>query len=110
MSVEPRRSPETHPAVGTREVTAAGASVDPLVAVQDTRHSKGLPAGEADVLLLLRVDACVVAQSHGVCEVLGAERAVIMSSLMGVLVVEEAAGVTIVSITYDTCKGALLFI
>lgn len=40
---------------------------------------------------------------------LGAKRAVIMSSLMGVFVVEEAAGVTIVSITYGTCKGALLF-
>lgn len=60
MSVEPGPSPETHPAVWTREVTAP-ATVDPLVAVQDTRHSKGLPAREADVLLLLSVDARVVA-------------------------------------------------
>lgn len=57
VSVERGPSPEARPAV----VAAEAGHVDPLVVVQDAGHSERLPAGEADVPLLLRVDARVVA-------------------------------------------------
>lgn len=60
VSVLPGPSPVAHPTVRAAEVTGP-TSVNPLVVVQDTGHAKGLPTREADVLLLLSVDAHVVA-------------------------------------------------
>lgn len=57
MPLERGSPPEARPAV----VAAEAGRVHPLVVVQDAGHSEGLPAGEANVALLLRVDACVVA-------------------------------------------------
>lgn len=63
--------------------------VDPLVVVQDAGEAEGLSASETHVLLLLRVDARVISQSHGVSEGLGAEGATELSGLVGVFVVQE---------------------
>lgn len=63
--------------------------VDPLMVVQDTGETESLSTCETHVLFLLRVDACVIAQSHGVSEGLRAEGATEVSGLVGVFVVQE---------------------
>lgn len=79
---------ETLPARGTAEVTCH-AVVDPLVVVQDAGEAEGLAARETHVLLLLRVDARVIAQGHGVGEGLRAVSAAEGSGLVGIFVVQE---------------------
>lgn len=61
--------------------------MNPLVVVQDTGEAEGFTARETHVLFPLRVNARMVAQSHGVGERLGAEGAAEVSRLVGVFVV-----------------------
>lgn len=88
---------------------SAGAVVDLLMVAQDAGETEGLPAREAHVFLLLRVDARVVAQRHGVGEGLGAEGAGEVARLVRVLVVEEAAGVAIAALANVAREHPLLF-
>lgn len=69
--------------------------VDLLVVAQEARQAEGFAAGVADVLLALRVDAHVVAQRHVVGVGLVAEVAAEVARLVGVLVVEQGAGVLV---------------
>lgn len=69
--------------------------VDLLVVAQEARQSEGFAARVADVLLPLRVDAHVVAQRHVVGVGLVAEVAPEVARLVGVLVVEQGAGVLV---------------
>lgn len=66
-----------------------------LVVAQKPRQAKGLPAGVTDVFLALCVDAHVVAQCHVVGVGLVTEVAAEVAGLVGVLVVEQGAGVLI---------------
>ena len=108
VPLQTRPALETLPTRRTAEV-ARHAVVDPLVVMQDAGEAEGLSARETHVLLLLRVDARVIAQSHGVGEGLGAHGAAEVSGLVGVFVVQEWACVAITAITYVACERSLLF-
>jgi len=98
---------EALPAGRTVEL-AGDAVVDPLVVVQDAGEAEGLSARQTPVLLLLRVDARVVAERHGVAEGLGAEGAAEGSRLVGVLVVQEGAGVAVAATAHVAGERPLL--
>lgn len=78
--------------------------VNPLVVVKDAGQAEGLAAREAHKLFLLRVDACVVAQSHGVGEGLGAEGAAEVARLVGVFVVQQRASMAVAAATNVASK------
>lgn len=89
---------EAPPTRGAAEV-AQRPVVNPLVVVEYAGEAEGLATREADELLLLRVDARVVAQRHGVGEGLGAEAAAEVAGLMCVFVVQQRAGVAVAAAT-----------
>lgn len=66
--------------------------MDLLVVAQEARQSEGFAACVADVLLSLRVNAHVIAQRHVVGVGLVAEIAPEVARLVGVLVVQQRAG------------------
>ena len=108
MPLQPRLSLEALPTGRATEV-AGHAIVDLLVVVEDAGQAEGLAAGEADVLLLLRVDARVVAQRHGVGEGLRAHGAAEVAGLVSVLVVQKAPRVAVATVAYVAREWALLF-
>lgn len=108
VPLEARAALEALPTVRTAQVTC-GSIVDPLVVVQDAGEAEGFAAREAHVLFPLRVNACVIPQSHGVGERLGAEGAAEMSRLVGVFVVEKRACMPVTTIAYVASEGPLLF-
>lgn len=75
---------------------------------QESGQSEGFPAGGADVPLLLRVDAHVVAQRHVVGVRLVTVGAAEVSRLVRVLVVQKAAGVLVRAATEVTGERSLL--
>lgn len=85
---------EALPAAGAAEGGGA-LLVDLLVVAQEPGQPEGFPARVADVLLPLRVDAHVVAQSHVIGVGLVAEVAPEVARLVGVLMVQEGAGMLI---------------
>lgn len=82
--------------------------MDPLVVAQEPSQSEGFPAGGADVPLLLRVDAHVVAQRHVVGVGLVTVGAAEVAGLVRVLVVQKAAGVLVRTATEVAGKRSLL--
>lgn len=107
VPLEARAALEALAAGGAGEV-GGGPAVDPLVVVQDAGQAEGLATRQAHVLLLLRVDARVVAQRHGVGEGLGAEGAAEVARLVGVLVVEQRAGVPVAAAAEIALERPLL--
>lgn len=85
---------ETLPAAGAAERGGA-LLVHLLVVTQEPRQAESFPTRVADVLLALRVNAHVVAQGHVVGVGLVAEVAAEVAGLVGVLVVEQGAGVLV---------------
>lgn len=91
---QPRPTLEALPAGGAAKASVA-LLVDPLVVAEEASQPEGLPAGGADVALLLCVDAHVVAQRHVVGVGLVAVGAAEVTSLVRVLVVEQATGMLV---------------
>lgn len=69
--------------------------MDLLVVAQEARQSEGFAARVADMLLPLCVNTHVVAQRHVVGVRLVAEVAPEVTRLMGVLVVQQGAGMLV---------------
>lgn len=69
--------------------------MDLLVVAQEARQSEGFAARVANVLLPLRVNAHVVAQRHVVGVGLVAEVAPEVARLVGVLVIQQGAGMLV---------------
>ena len=102
------RSPlETLP---TARTTKGGGTllVDLLVVAEESGQPEGFAARVADVLFPLRVDAHVVAQGHVVCVWLVAEVTTEVAGLVGVLVVQQGAGMLVGAAAQVTGVGPLV--
>lgn len=96
-------------------LSAAGAAetgvallVDLLVVAEEPGQPEGFSAGVADVPLLLCVNAHVITQSHVVGIRLIAEVAPEISRLVGVLVVEQTAGMLVRAATEVAAVGSFV--
>lgn len=94
MPGKPRPPLETLPTGGAAE-GGGTLLVDLLVVAEEPRQPEGFPTRVADVLLSLRVDAHVVAQRHVVGVGFIAEVAPEVACLVGVLVIQQGAGVLV---------------
>ena len=82
--------------------------MDLLVVAEESGQPEGFAARVADVLFPLRVDAHVVAQGHVVCVRLVAEVATEVARLVGVLVVQQGAGMLVGAAAQVTGVGPLV--